>query len=67
MEIGAADGEENCTRNLLESGWTGIWVEANPELAARARHVAAERVVVVDAPAEPATIAAKLRSAGGSG
>ena len=64
VEIGAADGEENCTRNLLESGWTGIWVEAEPEQAVRARHVAPERVVVVDARAEPATIAATLRAPG---
>ncbi|HTT92082.1 MAG TPA: hypothetical protein VMF65_21180, partial [Acidimicrobiales bacterium] len=64
VEIGASDGEENCTRNLLESGWTGIWVEAERERADHARRVAAQRAVVVGAPAEPATIGTVLRRAG---
>src|SRR5215207_1744431 len=33
IEIGAADGEENCTRSLVESGWTAHWVEADSEKA----------------------------------
>lgn len=28
IEIGAGDGIENTTRLLLETGWTGIWLEA---------------------------------------
>ncbi len=63
IEIGASDGEENCTRSLVESGWTGIWIEADTDRARRAREVAAGRVVVLDAPAEPSTIAAMLRRA----
>ena len=35
VEIGASDGEENCTRSLVEAGWSGIWIEADSE---RARH-----------------------------
>ena len=27
VEIGAADGSENCTRALAEIGWHGVWVE----------------------------------------
>ena len=41
VEIGAAAGDENCTRALIEgSGWTGVWFEADPALAAVAREVA---------------------------
>lgn len=39
-EIGAADGEENCTRALAETGrWAGVWVEGDPGRAARAEAV----------------------------
>ena len=36
IEIGASDGMENCTRNLLENGSSGLWVEGSPDLAASA-------------------------------
>jgi hypothetical protein len=29
FEIGASDGVENCTRDLAERGWRGVWVEAD--------------------------------------
>jgi hypothetical protein len=40
VELGAADGTENCTRALLEQGWSGVWVEGDPGLATAARRVA---------------------------
>lgn len=37
VEIGAADGRENCTRALAETGsWHGVWIEGDPERAAEA-------------------------------
>ncbi len=47
VEIGAADGAENCTRALLEDGWSGVWVEGDPGLAASARGVVGDRPVAV--------------------
>jgi len=50
VEIGAADGSENCTRNLAEHGWSGVWIEGSPELATQARALpVAQRIKVVDA------------------
>lgn len=50
VEIGAADGEQNCTRNLVESGWSALWIEGDPELTERAaRLVPQERVTVLTA------------------
>lgn len=57
VEIGAADGVENCTRHLLgESGWAGLWVEGDPDRAAAARagapggvHVATAMVTATNA------------------
>ncbi len=37
VEIAAADGSENCTRQLAEQGWTGVWIEGDPELSARSK------------------------------
>lgn len=31
VEFGAEIGQENNTRNLLEKGWSGLWIEGNPE------------------------------------
>jgi hypothetical protein len=64
VEIGAADGEENCTRSLVETGWTGLWVEADGERARHARKVASERVCVIEEAAEPSTIPDLLAQAG---
>lgn len=38
VEIGAADGEENCTRHLIEHlGFQGAWFEGDPERVAHSR------------------------------
>jgi len=47
VEIGASDGEENCTRSLAERGWRGFWFEADTERVAEAEKVAAELDIVV--------------------
>jgi len=64
VEIGASDGGENCTRRLAELGWSGVWVEADPETAERARQVAPDPVEVVGEPALRSTISARLGSTG---
>jgi hypothetical protein len=48
-EIGASDGSENCTRALAERGWEGLWVEADPGAAARARKIDLPQVRIVNA------------------
>jgi hypothetical protein len=40
VEIGAADGTENCTRALAERGWRGVWFEADDARVARAKEIA---------------------------
>lgn len=49
VEVGAADGVENCTRNLLEDGWTGVWIEADAERAARAAKISPKVRVIAKA------------------
>ena len=49
VEIGSGDGSENCTRALLEAGWRGCWMEADPQYAASADAVAGGRAVVLNA------------------
>ncbi len=54
LEIGVEAGVECNTRLLLETGWTGIWIEANPQHAAGIRknwsHAIAEgRLVLIEA------------------
>jgi len=39
IEIGAGDGIENTTRLLLETGWSGIWLEAGDKEIASIRNV----------------------------
>jgi len=56
VEIGAGDGSENTTRALLETGWEGVWVEADSYKAAIIRdtlthHIASGRLVLVEAAA----------------
>ncbi len=47
VEVGAADGEQNCTRSLAEDGWRGLWLEGDPELVDASRRLAiADRVVI---------------------
>lgn len=40
VEIGASNGRENCTRQVLENGGVGLWVEGNAELVEQARSLA---------------------------
>lgn len=37
IEIGAADGAENCTAELVSQGWSGVWIEGDSEKVAAAR------------------------------
>jgi hypothetical protein len=37
VEIGASDGAENCTADLVFKGWNGIWIEGDPDKVAAAR------------------------------
>jgi hypothetical protein len=41
VEIGASDGAENCTAELVAQGWSGIWIEGDPDKASDARARAA--------------------------
>jgi len=50
IEIGASDGEENCTRNLVERGWSGIWVEADSDHAKAAMAAGGTALSVIDRP-----------------
>jgi hypothetical protein len=47
VEVGASDGAENCTRALVEDGWSGLWIEGDRDIAARARTVVGRRDVEV--------------------
>lgn len=54
LEIGASDGLENNTTHLLLQGWSGVWIEADPALVARARRrfrpfIETQRLRVVEA------------------
>lgn len=65
VEIGAADGHENCTRHLAERGWRGAWFEADPELVERARTLSvADRVEIRDVFVEPDNVVDLLAEAG---
>jgi hypothetical protein len=48
VELGAGDGHENTTRNLVEAGWSGIWVEADRPSADEAARVVGDRDVTVE-------------------
>lgn len=54
VEVGVEDGMENCTRLLLEHcGFSGVWIEMDPEACARirrvfARHIADGRLHLVE-------------------
>lgn len=47
VELGAGDGHENTTRNLVEAGWSGVWVEADRPSADEAARVVGERDVTI--------------------
>jgi hypothetical protein len=63
VEIGASDGTENCTRNLVEHGWSGVWVEADQQRAVKAASISSN-VTVIGQPAKRSTIAHLLRQVG---
>ncbi len=54
VEIGVGDGQQNCSRMLLEHcGFSGVWVEMDPEACARIRTLFADfiesgRLVLVE-------------------
>ncbi len=47
VEIGAADGAENCTASLVDAGWSGVWFEGDSNKADAARRWVADRPVQV--------------------
>lgn len=63
VEIGASDGSENCTRHLAEQDWQGVWIEADPQRAVKAKNHAGPGVRVLNAGAHPANITSLLRDA----
>jgi hypothetical protein len=68
VEIGVGDGSENTTRALLETGWEGVWVEADGRRAQIIRetlshHVASGRLVLVEAAATTENVAGLVASA----
>lgn len=62
VEIGVEDGHQNCTRMLLEHcGFSGVWVEMDPEACARIRtrfaaYIESGRLVLVEGMATAETI-----------
>lgn len=63
VEIGASDGLENCTRNLVEGGWSGTWIEADHRKLAKAIAVAPS-IKVIGARAKRDTVALLLQEIG---
>jgi hypothetical protein len=64
VEIGASDGTENCTRALIESGWHGVWLEADQSKALAARRLFGDgRLVVVKSFVDRESILAVLDQA----
>jgi hypothetical protein len=64
IEIGAADGRENCTRQLAESGWSGVWIEADPVKAEASKAFAGPKVRVVPAAVRRDNVVRVLQAAG---
>jgi hypothetical protein len=48
VELGAGDGHENTTRSLAETGWSGLWVEADRPSADEAARILGGRDVTVE-------------------
>lgn len=68
VEIGTGGGLENNTRFLLQTGWRGVWIEADPVEAERVREryggeLAAGRLTLVESSATRENIAEVLRGA----
>jgi hypothetical protein len=65
VEIGAADGQENCTRNLIEAGWSGVWIEGDPELCQKSRELFPDgRVHSINAMVDARSVTELLEGAG---
>lgn len=69
VEIGVGDGRENTTRLLLALGWSGVWVEGDPDNAAAIRRdfagaLSAGRLRLIEAMVTEDNIAGLLREAG---
>ncbi|HEV2071815.1 MAG TPA: hypothetical protein VGR26_18685 [Acidimicrobiales bacterium] len=67
VEVGAADGQENCTRALAEDGWKGVWFEGTGALATTARDLVGERslnVTVAQGIVTGSNVDARWRAAG---
>lgn len=64
-EVGAGDGRQNCTRQLAERGWEGVWIEGDPDLADAARSLSLDgRVGIVDSRVDEGNVVRLLRQAG---
>jgi hypothetical protein len=66
IEIGASDGMENCTRSLVEAGWTAHWIEGNAEQAKKAAETGGARVTVIGEYTDRHTVVRQLSDAGAS-
>lgn len=69
VEFGAGDGFENCTAFLLFQGWSGLWIEGDPQRTERIRstradEIAAGRLSVRNALITPDNIDSLIASAG---
>ena len=69
VEIGVGDGIENNTRLLLESGWTGVWIDCGEENARAVRSrfreaIADQRLTFIDQMATAETVDDLLVAAG---
>ena len=69
IELGVEEGLECNSRLLLESGWTGVWIEGDPQFAERARqtfsaYVATGALKIVDAQVTCGNINKLLDTAG---
>jgi hypothetical protein len=64
VEIGADDGRENCTRQLVGSGWSGVWIEADPRKAEASKAFAGSKVRVLAAAVRRDNVVRLLHAAG---
>lgn len=69
VEIGAGGGHENNTRLLLQTGWRGVWVEANHDEAQQVRNRFADelsdgRLKLVESSVTRENVAGLLKQAG---
>jgi hypothetical protein len=72
VEFGAEQGTQNNTRLLLDRGWTGLWIEGDPDHATFLRHrfrkeLATGRLKFAEAYVDRANINDLIRNAGVAG